>query len=146
MTMSDKPKQSKASVDYRLEKAFNFTLDDMSANRAGFISQAQAWDMPRWAKTSVWSNRMMQSLLPKRSPQQVIHNCGKITVENQLREVHGGRFQMNAHIVSMPSANLRFSVTQGQAQVLSDGSTYHLYYRADTMQILSIERVTQGCQ
>lgn len=139
--MSEKQKSAYASVDYRLEKAFNFTLDDLSANQAGFMSQGQLWDVPIWLRINLLNNRMVQSLVPKRQPRQILHCSGKIKVENQLREVHGGRVLMNSHIVSMPSANVRFLVSQEQAQVLVDGSSYHIYYRLEPMQILSLERV-----
>ncbi len=145
--MSEKRKQSIEMTDYRPGKAFQFTMDDLSANQAGFMSLSQQWDVPLRARKMVFgalNNSLLQSVLPKRR-KQVLHSCGKIDVTNQLRDVHGGRFQMNSYIVTIEKANLRFSVNEKQAQALSDGRVYHIYYDPDTMRILSLERAINGC-
>ncbi|MEM9953727.1 MAG: hypothetical protein AAF846_19110 [Chloroflexota bacterium] len=141
--MVDKSKQAHAIRDYRVQKAFNFTLDDLSANQAGFMSVAQQWNLPTWMRGL--TRRLSSNRLVTSRPKQVLHACGKLTIASQLRDIHGGRFQIKSHIISIAEANLRFSVSEEQSRALSDGAVYHLYYNPDTMQILSLERTATGC-
>lgn len=145
--MPEKSKQTRASSDYRLGKVFQFLQDDLSANKAGFMSLSQQWDVPLQARGVLFrfmNTGIAKSIAPKKR-RQVLHVCGNIEVENQLRDVHDGRFQMNSNIISVPDANVRFSVNQQQAEALSAGNVYHIYYNPATMQILSLERAINGC-
>ena len=45
-----KNKGNSALPDVRLAKVFNFTSEDLAANRLGFITSAQQFNAPSWQR------------------------------------------------------------------------------------------------
>lgn len=140
--MSEKTKRQHTLPNRQLAKAFAFSADDLAANRLGFISRAQAMSLPLWARANfngVLEHSFLRRLLP--TLKKLGKACGKISLEVPLHDVHGGRFQIASHVLSLKEANLRFRLTQAQYQVLKNGMSYQIYYEEEPLQILSLESI-----
>lgn len=147
MKMGEKQKHQHTLPNRQLAKIYGFSAADLSANQAGFMSLAQEWRIPLWARTSInWATQSrLMKLFSDKIRRRAEHLCGKIILEYQLHEVHGGRFQMNSYTLVVESYPQRFVITAEQYRVLSDAVHYHVYYDAEMGQILSLKRAMNNC-
>ena len=127
----------------QLAKAFRFSAADLASNRAGFVTDAQRWNLPMFIRWLGWVGEDL-SYSSKNRP-IATRICGKIKIQQKLHEVHGGRFQVQWRRLTVEGRDESFSLSQEQASLLSDGLVYHLYYDSRNGNLLSLERATTGC-
>lgn len=147
--MIDEKRKREAEIpDYRLAKQFNFSANDLSANRAGYMTFAQEWGVPLWVRGRVgW----MSDFLPYRQfsrslRREVGEVCGKVQLSERLHEVSGGRFQVNFRKLLIEGSDLTFGVTSEQARSIVVGNRYVIYYEKNSKQLLSLERIVGKCE
>lgn len=142
--MNDKRKNQHTLPSRQLAQVFRFSASDLAANRAGFMSRAQEWGVPLWMRDRFGWVRDYLHFQPKRR-RIAKHICGKIHIQQQLHEVHGGRFQIDWRSLTLAGHTERFPLSPAQYRLLSEGVTYHIYYDVQEGILLSLERAVEGC-
>lgn len=117
----------------RFAKAFNFTSEDLAANRLGFVTREQEWRLPLISRPIV---SPILKLLPTKRRNAVEHMCGDISV---------GR-----NFLTVKNYHTKFRLSDRQYELLSHEQdvTYHIYYvlvTYDEYRIVSMERADDGC-
>ena len=129
----------------QLAQAFDFTAEDLAANREGYLTwrQRDFFDLV----LRHWVRELLQALgrtkKKKRKP-DVVSICGRIQLEHRVDSYPAPRnmvFQEH-HLLKFRPGETWFSINGRQYRLLDEGATYRVYYRPRPRpQILSIERV-----
>jgi|GEM_PF-3321746 len=131
----------------QLAKAFNFTSEDLAANRLGFLTGKQKWQTFPIVGTFM---ELAEQLLPVRRRDPVDHVCGKISIEYKYLQHKMGGNPM-AHVLTVSGGyTLEFTLTATQynALVYNVGREHHIYYkfRGNSLsRIVAIELADGGC-
>lgn len=145
--MSEKSKRQHTLPDRRLAQAFSFSAHDLATNRAGFISNAQAWQMPLWTRSVLgWFIDGLPPLDGRRD-QRVQSVCGRTILtyeQQQIMSLFHADF-VERHYVRFGEGGSRFRITPEQYRALVEGVPYRAYYTPERSEILSLERMTRGC-
>ena len=137
--MTEKPKRQHSLPNRQLAKAFKFNAEDLAANRAGFITKAQEWDVPLWLRNvplfrHITSNRRKLETL-----------CGRAKLYYRQMQI-GSLFHADIVEVYLLDINgFEFRINQQHHRIISEGLVYWVYYIPEMKQILSLERAIQGC-
>lgn len=139
-----------------MAKAFNFTSDDLIANRDGILSWRQRGFADWFAYRVLYFLRQLPILSaiyrpasPKKQPRQVSRVCGRIKLEHNIVDRRLNRsslFYEYYHLV-FPGHNSRFPITREQYHSLAENLRYRVFYQdlGARRYILSIERVIGSC-
>ena len=133
-----KNKGNSALPDVRLAKVFNFTSEDLTANRLGFITREQRWNVP-WVLRPV--TRYLFSFLPARQRDSVSHICGKIRL-NSANSVSQWAYTLG---ISGYTLFIQLNAEQYYALLPYEDTLHHIYYifQFDNSRIVAIERVNK---
>ena len=132
--------------DQRLAQAFDFTADDLAANRAGFMAWGQAWGLgrigQRWFRVMIVLARTF-GLQPRR--EDVLNFCGRARLQHIVKATNEPRASarpiVEHYTVYFASVELTFTLNAAQYRVLAENIPYRVYYVTQPLAILSIERV-----
>ena len=137
---------SHALSDVRLARAFGFSADDLAANQSGFLSAKQAQRLPAWLqRPSSWLSRWLPTRQKTSYVARVVSICGQADVQQNLHEVHGGRYQISYRRLSLTGCDVSFRIDPAQVRAIESGARYRVYTEAGSTRILSLERVTGPC-
>ncbi len=135
-----KNKDNSALPDVRLAKAFNFTSEDLAANRLGFITSAQQFNAPRW-------QRKLFGILGRfikfgKAGQRVAVGmcCGRA----ELIEIKYDNYNI-VRQYKLKIKDFDFGLSQAQFRLLRSNSFYTVYFDRDNERIVAIERVENDC-
>ncbi|MEM9953726.1 MAG: hypothetical protein AAF846_19105 [Chloroflexota bacterium] len=139
MTNPKKFKVVHALPNRQLAKAFNFTSEDLQANRLGFLTREQKWDIPSALRPIT---RAIGMILPTRQRDKVDHMCGRLELGRD-QSFHYGFATFQQTVTVSGGYGVKFIITDEQYAVLAQfsGIYHHIYYiyRGDTMsRIVSI--------
>jgi hypothetical protein len=141
--MSDKRKNQHTLPNRQLARIFNFSAQDLAANRAGFMSQAQKWGVALWLRrlfnvgTDIASRK-------SRHP-TIAHICGRAKLEYVQQHIHSHFHTDMQEFHYLHIADTRFLVNAQQHRAIGEGIRYRVYFVPETNQILSLERAINGC-
>lgn len=143
--------------DIRLAKAFQFTMDDLLANRAGVLSWRQRGLSDRIAhrissglrRLPIVGTWLSNAYPPKKSPYAIQTLCGRIQLEHYVVDRRLDRstiFYEYYHLV-FAGHDRYFVINRQQYEVLTENLTYRVYYQllGEEKPILSIERIIGRC-
>jgi len=137
--IDDKPKRQHSLPNRQLARAFNFSAEDLAANRAGFITWAQEWGIPLFLRAAPFFGTI------KSKRRKIETLCGKVRLEYKQFQIVS-LFHADIIEVFLLSINgVDFCIRPHQYHIISEGLLYRVYYSPDTKQILSLERALQGC-
>ena len=141
----NKRKTSRNAVpDRQLAQAFGFTMDDLSANRAGYLSLAQQWGIPLALRRTFG---LIADWLPVSPALPVASVCGRVALERQQYLVmsfyHAETIEK--HKLMIADNQLVFHVTPQQYRLIAEGVPYWVYYTPADVVIMSLERAEVGC-
>lgn len=141
----------------RLAKAFNFTADDLLANRSGVLSWRQRGVSDWLAYRLLFMLRQMPLInrwfsrgsSTKKAPHHIESVCGRIHLEHHIvdkRLIRSSLFYEYYHLI-FPGHNRMFRITKPQYQALTENWRYRIYYQelGERRYILSIERMIGRC-
>lgn len=133
--------------DRRLARAFNFTSEDLAANRLGFMTRAQKWGVPALLRPVV---RPLFSALPTRQRDRLDTLCGALKVV-MLTGLDARGYRRHSYTVGFGGGyNITFDINSDQYDVLApqQGVNFRAYYiciHAYTCRLLSLERIDGEC-
>lgn len=141
--LAKKRKRRHQLPDTQLAKVFNFTSEDLAANRLGFITGEQKLNMP--VSMRVFS-RGVFGLLPIRQRDNVKHLCGNLRLKRIkiISDNEHLNYDTRRYIVSVSDNKLRFNISEEQHGALMPykGKLQHIYYWSDgesNLRIVAIE-------
>lgn len=145
------PMHANELPDRRLARVFGFTIEDLHANRAGFMSRGQRWRLSPRGRDIV--GRVMDLFGVRDKPKRkdsvpIAQTCGTLSLQVEIREVP--TFQ-RVEVLPLHSVTVEdlppqtFRITPEQYRTLSQGLPYRVYYEPDSRRILSLERAIDGC-
>ena len=136
-----KNKGNSALPDVRLAKVFNFTSEDLAANRLGFITREQRWNVPRVLRPVT---RYLFSFLPARQRDSVSHICGKIRLNsaNLVTQKSSWTYTLG---ISGYTLFIQLNAEQYYTLLPYEDTLHHIYYifQFDNSRIVAIERVNK---
>lgn len=143
--------------DRRLAKAFDFTMDDLNANRSGVLSRRQhgfsdvmAYYVMYSLHQVAWFKRLFSSKAPSKKTEQPIQSiCGRINLEHHIvdkRLIRSSLFYEYYHLV-FPGHSQTFHINRQQFNALTKNLKYRVYYKqfGEQRHVLSIERIIGDC-
>lgn len=141
--------------DIRLAKAFNFTMDDLQANRSGILSWRQRGisDWIAFRIVRMLRHMPLFSFLfsgsSKKEPFVVTSICGRIKLVHNIEDKRLIRSSLFYEYYQLwfPGHNQKFRVTRQQYHALVENLKYRVYYQdyGEQRHILSIERIIGHC-
>lgn len=143
--------------DFRLAKAFQFTAEDLYANREGILSWRQRGFSDRLLYRLIYIMRALPFIgrlwrnaeSPKKQVRLVASLCGRIQLDHHIVDKRLSRSTLfyEYYQLVFPGHDRRFAISRDQFNVLSDNLRYRVYYQgiSDTSHILSIERMIGSC-
>ena len=134
--------------DSRLAKVFNFDSEDLAANRLGFITSAQIYDIPRWQRRL--QNQLAYFFKLRHSKQRtaVGKRCGRITIHHEVKPLyHSLRSGITSmlEVFTLAIKDKQFRLNKAQFRALSNNVYYTIYYDESNHRIVAIERMEQNC-
>jgi len=127
-----------------LALAFGFTMDDLSANRAGYLSLAQQWGIPLALRRTFG---LIADRLPVGHALHVETVCGRAHLQRQQHEImsfyHAETIEQ--HKLMLGDNPLVFHLTPQQYRLIAEGVLYRVYYTPADVVVMSLERADQGC-
>ena len=142
--MKDKRKNQHTLPNRQLARIFNFSAQDLAANRAGFMSRAQKWGIPLWIRR-IFGNIGTGFVLRKPRRSAVAHICGRAKLEYVQQQIHSHFHTDIQEYHYLHVADTRFLLNAQQHRAIGEGIVYHVYYAPQTRQILSLERAINRC-
>lgn len=142
--MNAKRKNQHTLPNRQLARIFNFSAQDLSANRAGFISRAQEWGIPLWIRRIFGNIGTGITLKAARRP-TVAHICGRAKLDYVQQQIHSHFHTDIRESHYLYIADIRFLLTAAQHRAIGEGMSYHVYFRPQSKHILSLERAIHGC-
>ena len=142
--MSVKRKNQHTLPNRQLARIFNFSAQDLAANRAGFMSWAQVWGIPLWVRRLSSRLGSIMTWRTTRRP-KVLHVCGKASLNYVQQEIHAPFHSDIRELHFLFVDDTRFLLTPYQYRAIGEGIPYHIYYVPQSKRILSIERAIPGC-
>lgn len=144
-----KNKGNTALPDNRLAKLFNFTSEDLAANRLGFITSDQQFNAPMWQRKLFGAIGQHIKFGRTRQRVEVGKRCGQVTVTEETREIRKSvQRTVITDIVRAYSLYIKekhFSLSESQFRALRDNAFYIVYYDTDNDRIVAIEQVENDC-
>ncbi len=139
-------KRGQQPPDIRLARAFDFTVEDLAANRAGYMTWQQrglfgAKVLRWWSWLTRW---LFDGRKNKKRKGHVASVCGRAKLEHYIADRPGPRDTIfyEYYILKFHNSDAHFPLTRQQYRVLSEGVPYCVYYDPGyASEILSIERV-----
>ena len=151
MSNSNKPdakgKRQHTLPNRQLAQAFQFSAQDLAANRAGYSTRAQEWGIPlrlRSIFSAIETSKLVRMLTFSR--RQKVDTCsGRVRLFRELREIWSERRVdlHEIHYMTVYGYEMQFPLTQRQYQQVQEGIVYDVYYLCYTStryQVLSLER------
>lgn len=141
-------KRNSRPPDIRLAKAFNFTSEDLAANRLGFITSAQE------TNTVVWQRDLFSRLgtifkpLSNKQRAEVGKRCGRVEINHEVRPWSDSISRSITHMIddySLSIKDKRFILNQARYQAITNKVFYTVYYDVSNYRIVAIERVPYDC-
>ncbi|MDQ7025758.1 MAG: hypothetical protein Q9P44_09380 [Anaerolineae bacterium] len=142
--MNDKRKNHYTLPNRQLARIFNFSAQDLAANRAGFMSRAQEWGIPLWIRRVFGNIGIGISAKAARRP-TVAHICGRVKLDYVQRQTHSHFHTDIREYHYLLIADMRFLLTATQHRAIGEGMTYRVYFMPQSKHILSLERSISGC-
>lgn len=144
---AEKHKRQHSLPNRQLAQAFRFSSADLAANRAGYLTQAQAWSIPLWMRgyfhqLSQWSPLKN---IASQERKKVGMLCGRVTLSYEQQQIQSIFHSDIIEIYKLRLTTMDFRLTAQQHQAIGEGVVYRLYYHLDTKQIVSLERAINGC-
>lgn len=144
---AEKEKRQHSLPDRRLAQAFHFSASDLASNRNGYTSRSQAWAIPLFLRGIL---HQLEDWLPlknraksRRKTLEAI--CGRAILSYEQQQIQSHYHSDFIEIYKLSINTLEFRLTSTQYQTIAEAVSYRLYYNPDNKQILSIERVINGC-
>ncbi len=134
--------------DRELARVFNFSSEDLAANRLGFITREQKLNIPMAMRTI--SGKIF-SLLPVRQRDKVEHICGMLNLKRIkiISDTDLLNYDTRRYVLSAGTHKLRFPISAEQyiALMPHKGKLHHIYYWSDNenVRIVAIEVAEYGC-
>jgi hypothetical protein len=131
--------------DVRLARLFDFTAADLAANRSGFLSWGQRWQLGcngqrywGWLIPYIQGRRVGIT-------ERVATVCGRIRLVYQVREVFMVRQarMVETFTLTFVHHGHSFPLSRAQYSALHDGTVYRVYHHGQTL--LTLERAPDGC-
>lgn len=135
-----KNKDNSALPDVRLAKVFNFTSEDLAANRLGFITSAQQFNAPPWQRKLFGTLGRYVKIGRARQRVEVGMCCGRA----ELIEIKYDNYNIVRQF-KLKIKDFDFGLSQEQFQVLRHNNFYTVYFDKDNERIVAIERVENDC-
>jgi len=134
--------------DRQIARAFGFSAEDLAANRSGFMSLAQQWDIPAsWQRWLPWLALPLAAMTSRREPVREL--CGRAHLHyRQTQTFAFHRIDLREHFAVSFGSNQdeTFRLTARQYRALSEGVPYRVYCAPDERIILSLERALNHCE
>lgn len=146
MMVAEKGKRQHSLPNRQLAAAFQFSASDLAANRHGFMTKAQEWQLPLWMRGIV--QQMSEKLFNNRQTKRrktIESICGRTTLSYKQIEIQGIYSSDIVEVHTVTIDMLEFRVNPKQYQAIGEGLVYQLYYHPEYKRILSLERALQGC-
>ena len=134
-----KAKHQHSLPNRQLARAFNFSAEDLAANRVGYITKAQEWGIPLWFRDFP----IIRSISSSRNKLETI--CGKAKLQYKQFQISSLFHADIVEVYLLNINNFEFRLKPQQYRIISEGLHYWIYYAPETKQILSLERAIQGC-
>jgi len=144
---AEKGKHQHSLPDRQVARAFRFSAADLAANRNGFITRSQSWDIPlrlrglfhQIGEWSVLKNRVQS----RRQSIEMI--CGRASLSYQQQQIQSLFHADFIEVYKLAINGFEFRLTPAQYQAIGEKIIYRLYYTPDDKRILSLERAINGC-
>ncbi|MEL6405506.1 MAG: hypothetical protein AAFN11_05565 [Chloroflexota bacterium] len=141
-----KSKRQHTLPNRQLARAFAFSAADLAANRHGYITRAQSWQIPLWIRGTFQSVQERLGFSESKRRQIAASICGRATLRYRQHQIESIFHADFVEIHELEINNMVFRLSAHQHTAIADGVVYRLYYDADTKHILSLERAFNGCQ
>ena len=131
-----------------LARVFNFTSEDLAANRLGFLTREQKLNIPMRMRPV---SQAIFSLLPARQRDKVEHVCGKLNLKRMkiVSDTDYLNYDARRYVLSVGEHKLRFPISEEQhsALIAHKGKLHHIYYWSSNehLRIVAIEVAEYGC-
>ncbi len=135
-----KNKGNSALPDVRLAKVFNFTSEDLAANRLGFITSAQQFNAPIWQRKLFGTLGRYVRFGSARQRVEVGMCCGRA----KLIETRYGNYNIVRQF-KLKIKDFDFGLSEEQFRVLRHNYFYTVYFDKDNERIVAMERVENEC-
>lgn len=141
---AEKQKRQHTLPNRQLARVFRFSADDLVANRAGYLTQAQAWSIPLWMRGIF---HQLSQFFAKNGKQRqgVGMLCGRVNLQYEQQQIQSIFHSDIVEVYKLKLNTMIFRITQDQYQAIGEGLVYRLYYAIDSKQIVSLERAINGC-
>lgn len=143
-----KNKGNTAVPDARIAKVFNFTSEDLSANRLGFITSAQQFNAPQCQRKLFGFLGQYIKFGQAKQRVKVGQRCGRIELIEETSEIF---YSVRRQVIDMVKVyglkvkDKHFKLNQAQFRTLRQSAFYKVYYDSDNDRIVAIERVENDC-
>jgi len=146
--VAEKEKGHNNAPDKRLAKAFNFTSEDLAANRLGFITSDQEFNTPLWQRRFFRQLGAMFNFKSGKQRLRVGKRCGRVEVNHKVRPLYDSMRRSITHMIDDYSLNIkdkRFKINVAQYHALNNRVFYIVYYDTSNNRIVALERVPNDC-
>ncbi len=139
----EKQKRQHTLPNRQLAQVFRFSADDLVANRAGYLTQAQAWAIPLRMRGMFHRLSQLIDLYSKRKKVEML--CGRVNLQYEQQQIQSIFHSDFVEVFKLKLNTVEFRLTREQYHAIAEGVVYRLYYSVDNKQIVSIERAINGC-
>ncbi len=134
--------------DTRLAKVFNFTAEDLAANRLGFITSDQQLNTPLWQRRLFTRLSTIFNFKFHKQRPEVGERCGRVELKHETRPIYDSMRRSITHMVDAYTLSIKdkhFKLSQAQYQAVTDRVFYQVYYDTSNNRVVALERVDRDC-
>lgn len=142
---ADKRKRQHTLPNRRLARVFRFSAADLAANRNGYITRAQLWQLPLWLRGSFQRAREWLGAGPVKRRHPAAQICGRAKLRYKQLQIQSIFHADFVEVHELEINQMVFRLSPKQYQAIGEGVVYRLYYDAEHKHILSLERALHGC-